>query len=421
MVKRSRRNRVRYLEHRELADGSYAYYYNPPKDAREAKVADRCALGKNYSKAIQIAEELNERIDAWREAKRHGFSGSYLNPDSVKGLFVEFQSSRHFRRLAPKTQRSYMQCMDEILEARLPNGSMFGDHRFRDVTPQVVDRLYDIFRRGKDGRDRLAFANAMMRVARRIWGLAQRSHNLPGNPFSKPGLESTESRDVVWTRDDVDRLCQTAIEDGYPSLATAVMLALELGQRVGDVRAMTWDHYHDGVVDGSVFRIKQSKTKEVVHIPVSDQLIGLLETLPRVPGKPIVICESTGKPYDEFLLRNVFARIRERAGISADLQMRDLRRTALTEMSEAGASTNEIMSVSGHRTRAIVDVYARKSQTQAANAIRKRDEWRRMTQAAEEEKRRARTVEKGAAGGRGRTGRAPGGVRGARARSAQDS
>jgi hypothetical protein len=51
--------KIRYLETRRLADGSTAYYYHPPKPARNAGIALPEVLGKDPVAAAAKAEEQN--------------------------------------------------------------------------------------------------------------------------------------------------------------------------------------------------------------------------------------------------------------------------------------------------------------------------------------------------------------------------
>ncbi|UES60098.1 hypothetical protein GFK91_30630 (plasmid) [Roseibium aggregatum] len=44
----------------------------------------------------------------------------------------------------------------------------------------------------------------------------------------------------------------------------------------------------------------------------------------------------------------------------------------MTEMADAGATSQEMMSLSGHLTTAMVDVYASKNTAQTVNALEKR-------------------------------------------------
>lgn len=70
--------------------------------------------------------------------------------------------------------------------------------------------------------------------------------------------------------------------------------------------------------------------------------------------------------------RKVVRRIADQAGIPAGLTFMDLRRSGLTELGEAGATDDEIRSVSGHKTREIVAAYVLPTDVQAGHALNKR-------------------------------------------------
>lgn len=55
------------------------------------------------------------------------------------------------------------------------------------------------------------------------------------------------------------------------------------------------------------------------------------------------------------------------------LTFQDLRRSGLSEIGDAGGTTDELRSLSGHKTREILAVYVVPSTEQARNALRKRD------------------------------------------------
>ena len=69
----------------------------------------------------------------------------------------------------------------------------------------------------------------------------------------------------------------------------------------------------------------------------------------------------------------IFRKFRERAGIERQITFHDIRRTALTEFGNSGATTAEIVSMSGHSMNSrVLDVYVRPDQTAGKNAAKKR-------------------------------------------------
>jgi integrase len=80
-------------------------------------------------------------------------------------------------------------------------------------------------------------------------------------------LQASDPRTVKWEPAQVWRFCQTAEEIGRLSVALAAVFCYEIGQRVGDARAMCRSTF-DG--DG-VICIEQGKTGRRLVLPVSDR------------------------------------------------------------------------------------------------------------------------------------------------------
>ena len=97
----------------------------------------------------------------------------------------------------------------------------------------------------------------------------------------------------------------------------------------------------------------------------------------------IIVSEDTGRPYLDdpndqrsHTQRTVFSRLvakfRKRAGIEGR-HFHDLRRTALTEMGNTGATNSEIVSFSGHSLKSkVLDTYIKPDKRAAKLAHNKR-------------------------------------------------
>ena len=86
-----------------------------------------------------------------------------------------------------------------------------------------------------------------------------------------------------------------------------------------------------------------------------------------------------GRPYkkDNFIHR--FRDICRAAGIPDDLQFRDIRRTVATEVGEAGGTSSEMASTTGHsigHSQRILDTYTVTTEQMARNAKAKRNKRR---------------------------------------------
>jgi integrase len=147
------------------------------------------------------------------------------------------------------------------------------------------------------------------------------------------------------------------------------MISYELCQRAGDARTLPWSRY-----DGYAVEVRQSKTGALVWAPLLPDLPELkimLDETPRV-STVIVIDERTKRPYTKFNLSKAFNEVCAVAGLPPEYQARDMRRAGLDEAGDAGATDDELRSLSGHKSRNVVSVYVKQNRRKAANALAKR-------------------------------------------------
>jgi len=120
-----------------------------------------------------------------------------------------------------------------------------------------------------------------------------------------------------------------------------MLLAINTGQRQGDLLRLPWSAY-----DGSVIKVRQRKTGEYVPIPVADALKAALDAAPK--QSPIMLTNSNGKPWSESGFQGAWGKATMRAGIRG-LTFHDLRGTAVVTLARAGCNEVEIYSITGHK------------------------------------------------------------------------
>ena len=86
----------------------------------------------------------------------------------------------------------------------------------------------------------------------------------------------------------------------------------------------------------------------------------------------VVVNEATKRPWNRFTFIHEFRRIATLAGLPRDIQFRDLRATAATELADGGASVIEMSTHSGHKTVQMARRYARPTDKQFESAAAKR-------------------------------------------------
>lgn len=143
--------------------------------------------------------------------------------------------------------------------------------------------------------------------------------------------------------------------DAYRDHATGrPLLLFELligtGQRIGDVLRMQWGHIED---DG--IRVRQGKTGTELWVPFTDRLRAMLADTPR--RGLFIVSQHNGRPVSYQL---AWKEIREvRAAIGADAyDIHALRHSAASELAALGLDDAHIMSITGHRSSGMVQLYA---------------------------------------------------------------
>jgi integrase len=218
------------------------------------------------------------------------------------------------------------------------------------------------------------------------------------NAALRPGGLKPPRRHEVWSPEQIARFLDAAA----PDIRLACALLIYTAQRPADVLSMTWDQI-DTALDGRTWiSLRQAKVGELVRVPAHRALAALLHDAPRraehVVPSPRGMAWSyrnfsrawdrTRRRADYRLARELLRlgtpkdEIRERMLVG--LQRRDIRRTAMVRLAEAGATTAQIAAVSGHtidQTSRILDTYIPRRGEVAAAAI---DAWERGPQAGAE-------------------------------------
>jgi integrase len=350
----------RYLEQRRLKGGEVKYYWNPPAYAKP-HFACR-ALGADYTSAVMEAESINKALDAWRDDSTS--HGGGIQPGSVGELMTKFQRSQYFSKTRPVTQESYSRMIEYFLDYSHGNLGKVRDMNARRFGFAHADSVYNgiVKQRG------VGTGNHMMGVTRRAWRLGIRWGLVDNNPWTAMELIAMAPRKVVWTHDQLALFIETAKREQMPEMGLAVLLAFELCQRQGDILALTWAQY-----DGEKVTLKQRKTGSVVTLTCNEEVKAELAlAYERRLNNHHIIATTKGAKFGENWFRKSFVRIKEAAGLPDNLWFLDLRRTGLTELGDAGATEDEIMATSGHKSRQVVSTYVQKTTRQAENAHAKR-------------------------------------------------
>lgn len=334
------------------------YYWRPSATLRAAGWRS-VPLGADKVKAVAEAERLNLRV----EMERRGANVRQERAGTIADLVDRYMSDSNesWTRLKPASRRTYEVVLREIAKVA-------GDIKIGAITRKGLKDTYRALRKHRS--DYVAALH--MGVWAALMKFALDEEEIAVNPANKLGIRAPASRDVVWPAADMNAVIEAAESEGRHSFALAIRLLYETGQRPADIVALPWSAW-----DGTAFVIKQSKRGARVVVPVHPDTAARLAGMER--RGTVVLVREDGKPWTVGALGAVLRGLRRRHGIDARLTIRDLRRTALTEMGGAGSTDAEIQSISGHHDRQMLSTYVRPDGTYAANAQAKR--WKKRDEA----------------------------------------
>jgi integrase len=276
-------------------------------------------------------------------------------------LIRRYRQSRDFAAKAQRTRRDY----DEQLALL--------DDIWGTMPLDVLDDRS--VRKGiKDERDRIAERSArradyFVTVLSIVLSYAVDDGTLRENHAKAiRKLYRADRANKIWSDADIAAFQAVA----SPELRLALRLALDTGQRQGDLLRLPWSAF-----DGGAISLRQSKTGTDVTVPSTAELRAALETAPR--RSTLILTNSRGKPWTSDGFRTSWHKTARAAGIQG-VAFNDLRGTAVTRLADAGCTVPEIATITGHTLKsatAILEAYMSRTRTQATAAIEKLDTHRR--------------------------------------------
>ena len=153
-------------------------------------------------------------------------------------------------------------------------------------------------------------------------------------------------------------------------------MAYTFAQRIGDMRTLEWSNIN---FEERRLDLEQSKKRAEVHLPITENIYKMLKQQHKDFGfqkyvAPHPLPRNGGYvTYTDVEISRVVNRIKEEANIPKELTAMDMRRTAITEMVEAGVDTTQIMAVSGHSSPNSMRPYIRHTYKSAASALERRE------------------------------------------------
>ena len=361
---------MRYVLLAKLADGSTYYRFNPPSHYVSEGVVHRCNLGTNKAEAYKKGAELNLLLNVYEKEQK--LKPNAVTDKTLNGLVHDYYLSYEFNELRDETKSQYKYFLGILLDT-VVNGRSLRLHKYNSITTGTARTAYEMWcKRG------IYMANHVMSCSRVVYSHGINRDYCEINPFSNVKKYATQSRKVVWTREDVCQFLDVAYRDfQMRNIGLIAQMSYEWCQRVGDMRLLQWSSLD---LPKQRVNIEQSKRRARVFLPIEDDLCEMLREQENdfgfqewVVPKPKPI-RGSYDPYSLYELPRQARRVMIKAGLSEDLRLSDLRRTGTMEMVDAGVSMGQIMSVTGHVNPQSVKPYLKNTFASANNALKLRKE-----------------------------------------------
>jgi integrase len=212
-----------------------------------------------------------------------------------------------------------------------------------------------------------ATANRILILFRHMYNLAKK-WKTPGaeqNPALGVDLfQENNKRERYLTAEEVQRLVGAVKDSDNTQLKYIVPLLLLLGCRKSELLDAEWSHFD---LERRSWRIPRSKSGKARHVPLSADVIALLDQVPRWDDCQYVVPNpKTLLPYTSVFYS--WKTARAQAGL-ADVRMHDLRHSAASFLVNSGRSLYEVQRILGHSKLDTTQRYAHLSQATLLDAV----------------------------------------------------
>ena len=295
---------------------------------------------------------------------------------NTKELIAVYYDSLVYKHLSTNTKRDYKYCIDAVWHTMVDNKVYPHLPMKHFDTPKAQGIYNSLAERG------IPFANHCKAVMSKLFNFGIQNGYVNTNPFSGVVQLNHRPRKEVQSKDDIYKFIHTAYSEfKWRNIGVIVHMAYTWGQRLGDMRTLQFKNYD---FDNQVLTLEQSKRRAKVYLPTTNELHKILVQQENdfasvheynnesYIAPKIIYNKISTKAYDKILFGNKVREIREVAGLP-NFKAMDMRRTATTEMVDAGVPLPQIMSVTGHANAQSLTPYLKNTLTSATEALSKRN------------------------------------------------
>jgi integrase len=268
-----------------------------------------------------------------------------IKAGTVAAVAKLYMDSAPFTSIAAESQRSQRNILRCLCDGYPGEKHKAGDLPIAQFTGRHLQTMLD--RRAHTP----SAARNLRQVLRGLFGYAVKHGLIEADPTRDLTHAKIEGGGFeTWGENEIAKF------QAHWMLGTKQRLAFELalctGQRRGDIVTMGRHQVHNGLMT-----VKQRKTGAEVTLPMPRELHDAIKAAPS--GHMVFLVNKLGQPYADAGFTNFFHAACTEAGIKNGLSAHGLRKAMCRRLAEAGATTQQIMAVSGHKTLREVEVYTR--------------------------------------------------------------
>ncbi|MFN6935444.1 MAG: tyrosine-type recombinase/integrase [Tsuneonella sp.] len=331
--------------------GSYAYRYRDDHGRqREVKIANVGAI--TPSEARKIAQRLKSQAITGRNPAQERKDKRQI--PTVAELAIRYLDyARTYKRshdiderylrlhLLPRFGRLHLDQLDQT-----------------EIMDWLAGKVADGYAQATVNRWQVILSH-MMRMAKK-WSLWD-------GPNPLEGVKQKECNNAIerfLTPAETARLKVAVDRSANTQLKHIVAMLLLTGCRKRELLDARWEHFD---LDRKVWRIPTSKSGKARHVPLSEQALAVLKSVPRFENCPFVLPNpKTRLPYTS--VYNSWDRARREAHLP-DFRMHDARHTHASQLVSSGHSLYLVSKVLGHAQMKSSARYAHLDSSVLLNAV----------------------------------------------------
>jgi integrase len=359
---------MKYTVKTKLKDGSTVYRFVPPKDAKLSGVVKSKTFQDGRAARYEIPK-LIKVVEDFRKGKI--LAGNIDVNSNLRQVLAHYYKTGQFNSLSLHTQKTYTYGFNKICVTKM-FGRELGDITLKYLTPTHCTELYETWVKQVSVDN----ANQLSRIFSVLINFCISLGLMDKNPMSMVKKRSHEPRSVVWTQEQVELFVETAFSKfEYRNIGLLALLCYEWGQRPVDIRLLKWSSID---FDNKMVTIKQTKRGATVQLPIEGKLDELLSQQKEDWGFQDYVLpyqrpsDGAYSVIEHFQVSALANEVKALCGLPRELQMGDLRKTAITELIRSGVDQLAIMSVTGHRNVQSLNPYNKHNFNTAKSALEMR-------------------------------------------------